>query len=71
MLTRPKASNIHTKQIIEGRIEGRREKERLRVTYEDKVKEIARRRGKGMRNLKRMGKERDERRKCIEADPTP
>ena len=52
------------KQIMQARMEERR-KGRLRVTYEDNIKEIARRRGKGMGELKRLAKERVEWRKWI------
>ena len=37
----------------------RQRKERLRVTYENNIKEITRIRGKGMGELNRLAKERD------------
>ena len=56
---------------MEARPEGRRSRGRPRVGYMDNIEEIARKKGKGIGEVKRMARDRDLWRKWTEADPTP
>ena len=58
------------KQIMVARTEVRRGRGRPRKAYMDKIEDIARKTGKGIGEMKRMARNREEWRKWIEAVPT-
>ena len=51
--------------VMETRTEGRRERGRPRKTYMDKIEDIARKTGKGLGEMKRMARNREDWRKNI------
>lgn len=58
------------KQIMEARVEGIRTRGRPRKGYMDRIEDIGRKRGKGIGEMKRLARTREEWRKWIEAVPT-
>ena len=57
-------------QIMEARTEGRRGRGRPRKRYKDKTEDIARKTGKGIGEMKRMARNREDWKMWIEAVPT-
>ena len=57
------------KQIMEARTEGRRGRGRSRKGYMDKIEDLARKTGKEVGEMKRMARNREDWRKCIELVP--
>ena len=59
-----------TQTMMEARTEGRRGRGRLRKAYMDKIEDIASKTGKGIGEMKRMARNREDWRKWIEAVST-
>jgi hypothetical protein len=58
------------KHFLEARPEGRRPRGRLRKSYEDGIEEIGRRKGKSLREMRRLAVERGRWKEFIEAPLT-
>jgi hypothetical protein len=59
------------KQFCKARPEGGRPRERPRKSYEDRIEEIGRRKGKSLREIKRLAVDRGRWKEFVEARLTP